>query len=189
MKPLRLGKAIALILLMVPLWAGCSKSAADMYKAEIKKHPNSPKAHIDYAYYLETEGKKYEEAIKEYDAALKLRPGDYLAANNKAHLLFELGNYGEAVKIFLQLAKKNPNRSDVYSNVAMCYHKMKRYDYAYQFYSRALELNPTNKPAVDGMNILKQDIEELQKTAPAVKGSKAPPQPAPGKTPEPAKTK
>lgn len=152
---------LSIIILSCVILTGCSKTALDIYKENVKKHPDNPKAHIDLAYKL-TELKQYESAVAEYDKALKLRPNDFLAANNKGYVLFNMGRYDEALSIFETLAPKNPKDSSIVSNIAMCLKKQKKYNEAYFKYNEALKINPKNPLAKDGLKILREDMKKKQ---------------------------
>jgi len=149
-----------LTIFMGALVVGCQRSTLDMLQQRVDKNPENPKYHEDLAYHLE-ELKRYEEAIEEYDKAIELRPdnNNFLPINNKGTVLYKMGRYEEALGIFQKLRKTNPDRSDLLSNIAMCYHHMEKFDQALKFYIMALESSPKNEPAKKGLEILQQDIE------------------------------
>lgn len=151
---------ISLLVLTGMTSLGCRKSALDVYKENAKKNPNSPKAYNDLAYYLSTELKRYEEAIDAYDKSLELRPGDFMATNNKGQVLYEMGRYQEALDTFNSLLPKYDNNTILHNNIAMCLHKLNKYKEAYLEYKKALDLKPNNPYAQKGVKILEEDMKK-----------------------------
>lgn len=160
---------IALILssfvLVVVLATGCTKSTEDILRDKTVKNPESVEAYNNLGYYLSEIG-KYEEAIEVYNKSLELRPNDFLATNNKGQILYQMQRYQDALDVFKKLVEtEDGKRSDVYSNIAMCYHNMKHFPEAYENYKIALQMSDKNKPAQDGYSLLMSDLKNEGKTA------------------------
>lgn len=147
---------------------GCGpKDNSDYWRSKLKK-ANSESQKLEYmlnlAQALDSE-KRYAEAVKEYDAILatKSKKHFFIAMNNKGFTLFNMGKYEEALPIFQALSANPPDKkfsTSLHSNIAMCYHKMKKYDLALKEYNLALELNAENKNAKVGLGILRQDLQQ-----------------------------
>jgi tetratricopeptide (TPR) repeat protein len=152
---------VVLAVVVAILISGCAKSELQMLKNKVNKSPNEPSTHINLAYYYRNNG-KLNEALQEYDAALKIRPDDFMALMNKGEVLFSLKRYQDALAVFVPLVKKKPNDSVLHNNIAMCYHQMGRIREALAAYNQALKLNPRNEPALKGLEFLKQDIKVIQ---------------------------
>ncbi|MFH1539567.1 MAG: tetratricopeptide repeat protein [bacterium] len=156
----RFALSIAVMFLSCVLLGSCSQKnmRLNILQKNIKKTPNSAKAHNDLAYFYDENG-EYEKAIKEYEKSLEIRPGDFLATNNMGQSYFNLGDYEKAREIFSDLTKKRSKDSRVQSNLAMSYHRLEMYPEAVKHYRKALELSPNNKNAQDGFGILKEEIK------------------------------
>jgi tetratricopeptide (TPR) repeat protein len=76
--------SVLLLLGLLPLCCGCTKSVREHYTA---------------AQFAEQD-KDYTKALAEYEEVLKLVPDDPMANYGKAHALYELQRYAEAKPIF-----------------------------------------------------------------------------------------
>jgi len=183
----RLRLLLPILAVVIIAAAGCNKSRIDILKDKVKKSPDSVAAHNDLAYALSEIG-KYEEALAEYNKSLELRPGDFLASMNKGKVLFDMQRFEESLEVFLPLVEANSDRSDLFSNIAMCYHNMKKYPEAMKYYRRSLELSKTNQPAKDGFNLLLQDLKAAGIDPNSLMGGQpAPQQPEGTEQPAPSK--
>jgi len=151
------------ISLLIVLFAAtsCSNKSVELrlLKREVKKNPNSVQSHNNLAFYYDRYN-ECDKAIEEYKISLQLRPNDFLARNNMAQCYYKLKKYGEALVIFEKLVNEYPENSIIHSNLAMTYHGMGRYDDASLEYQKALEINPNNKPAKDGYEMFKEEIQK-----------------------------
>ena len=189
-------KTLALAALMIfslaaaSLLSGCGPKDAAAYWGKKLENKNLTQEkelemRLNYAYALD-EQKRYDEALKQYDIIIskKVKKYEYIANNNKGNTLYKLERYHDALKNFEALVESRPKDSLLWNNIAHCYHGLKRYDKALEAYNKALALNPQNRPAQEGLNYLKQDMERA-KTQPAEKTDEAAPA---GEKAEPAAT-
>ena len=94
-------------------------------RAAIYKSLNNPKGLID-----------------DYNNAYSLDTSDINILVNKAQVLFVLKQYKLAEKTFKQIAKKKPSTS-IINNIGLCAQKQNKFDEAIQFYSFAIEKEPS----------------------------------------------
>jgi len=69
---------------------------------------------------------KYEQAIKEYDEAIRLDPQLAAAHNNMGSAYFALGRYDLAINAFNQAIQLDPNYGQAHFNLALTYLKLNR---------------------------------------------------------------
>ena len=85
---------------------------------------------------------KYEEAILDYDEAIKLNQldGDYYS--NLGNAKTKLGKYAEAILDHDKAIKLNPQKADYYNNRGNTKAKLDNHEEAIQDYDEAIKLNP-----------------------------------------------
>jgi len=85
---------------------------------------------------------KYDEALKAYDKAIKIKPDDAKAWNNKGVTLDNLGRYDEEFKAYDKAIKINPDYADAWYNKGVTLGNLGRYDEALKAYDKAIEIKP-----------------------------------------------
>jgi tetratricopeptide (TPR) repeat protein len=61
---------------------------------------------------------------------------------NKGLSYYNLGNYEEAINVWKEILKINPQSAIAYNNIGSAYNMMKKWDEAIPYFNKALELNP-----------------------------------------------
>lgn len=113
------------------------------------------------AYQLDREGlqlyrqKKYDDALRKFQAAAALRPADPVILNNLGFLYYAVGRYDDAVTDLQKTLTLDPKRKEAHENLADTYFKMGRRDDARKEYEQFLALSPTNTRADEVKKILK----------------------------------
>jgi peptidoglycan/xylan/chitin deacetylase (PgdA/CDA1 family)/tetratricopeptide (TPR) repeat protein len=116
------------------------------------------------AYELDRQGlelyrqKKYDEALKKFQAAAALRPGDPVIVNNLAFLYYTVGRYDEAVANLQKTLALDPKRKEAHENLADTYFKMGKREDAKKEYQQFLVLDPTSARADE----IKKALQTLQ---------------------------
>jgi len=87
---------------------------------------------------------RHDEAIKQYERTLDLRPNYERAHNNLGDVLVRKGKFDEALKSFQASARLFPNYAVARSNLGVVYEKLGRYDEAVVEYNAALKIEPNN---------------------------------------------
>ncbi len=89
----------------------------------------------------------YEEALRSYDQALKIKPDDDSAWYNRGNALGNLGRYEEAIASFDQALKIKPDEDSAWNNRGLALGKLGRYEEAIASYDKALEFKPDDARA------------------------------------------
>jgi tetratricopeptide (TPR) repeat protein len=122
-----------------------TKLQREYFKKMVDLYPNDERAqNLLGNQYFGTQ--EYEEAIKQYDKALKINPKFSQPYNQLGYAHRFMGNYDEAekaFKVYIKLIPDDPNPYDSYAELLM---KMGRYDESIQNYQKALAIN-SNFPA------------------------------------------
>lgn len=120
----------------------------------LEKHPSGPRAAVPPAatnHYQagKTFGvqKKYEEAIAEFDAALKIAPNMIDATVDRASAYMQLKEFDKAIAGYNQALDFNPNILRAYSFRAYCHLMKKQFAQAVKDYSATLRLDPEDAQA------------------------------------------
>jgi tetratricopeptide (TPR) repeat protein len=90
---------------------------------------------------------KFEEAVKDYDQAIKLKPDLAEAFNNRGTALIKQGKYVEAVKDYDQAIKLKPDYAEAFNNHGTALAKQGKYVAAVKDFDQAIELKPDDAEA------------------------------------------
>jgi tetratricopeptide (TPR) repeat protein len=106
-------------------------------------HDNSTKQVYRMAliYTLELD---FEDAIEEYDKAIKLDPSNPWYHYNKGSVLDELQRHEEAIEEFDKAIELNPSHPRYHNNKGIALRKLHRYQDAIEEYDKAIKLDPSN---------------------------------------------
>ena len=85
-----------------------------------------------------------DEAMADYDQAIKLDPKDVDAYNSRGHTYYTLKQWDLAVPEYKRAIEIDPKFSGGHQNLATTYVELKEYRLALEEYDRALELDPEN---------------------------------------------
>ena len=130
--------------------------AIKWYQQALRANPNSDTSHYNLGVLLH-ESKKYDEALGELDAALKLNPRFDKALYRKARIYAERRGWfdrGKAEKAFESLVAMVPGDCEYLSDYGAYYFNTRRYEKAREIWRRVLQKCPTHKPARDGIDRL-----------------------------------
>ena len=102
--------------------------------------------------------KKYDEAIYNYNEALKFNDKNINIYLNIGIVKLNLKEYIEAIKYFSKVLELNPNYEIAYINRSSCYEKLGQYQDAINDLDKAIELNQYNENAYFYRGVCKQFI-------------------------------
>ena len=89
-------------------------------------------------------GKKHDEALASFNAALTLRPDHLEARRFQAEALFHLGRFAEVVEVFDRYLDAGKPSESVYRGRGLARAELGRYPGAIEDFTKALELKPTS---------------------------------------------
>ena len=112
-----------------------------LWRDVIQKAPGKARAHGNLGSALEAEGRT-EEAIREYQTALKFQPDYYQALNNLGSALVTQGRQDEAIEAFQKTLSLKPDLPTTLYNLGVAYAKQGRLEEAIREYRNALKLKP-----------------------------------------------
>jgi peptidoglycan/xylan/chitin deacetylase (PgdA/CDA1 family)/uncharacterized caspase-like protein len=102
--------------------------------------------------------KKYDEAVKELEQAVKLDPKNATIVNNLGFTLYKLGKFWESIVCFQKAIAIDHQRAIAYLNLADAFVRVGKPKEAKQNYEKFLQLSPTSANADE----VRQRIVELQ---------------------------
>ena len=84
----------------------------------------------------------YDQAILDYNKALKINPRYAEAYNNRGVAYRRKGQYDRAISDYNKALEINPRDAEAYNNRGVAYSNKGQYDQAISDYNEALEINP-----------------------------------------------
>ncbi len=117
------------------------KNELNLWKSTVRTSPEDPKGHNNLAnsYIL---AENYQEAFKELEIAIQLKPNYSDAYHNVGFAYSRSGNTEEAEKYFKLALSHNPKQWQSYHNLGLIYNERKEYMVAADFIKKAIEVNP-----------------------------------------------
>jgi tetratricopeptide (TPR) repeat protein len=103
---------------------------------------------------------QFNEALTAYDFALAINDDDSLTLLQKAHTLFQLENYVEAIEAYKEYAEQSKESLSTNVFIGECYEKLELYDEAIVFYNFTLNEEPENYDALTGIGICLLEKED-----------------------------
>jgi Ca-activated chloride channel family protein len=91
--------------------------------------------------------RKFEEAIKSYQEAIKLKQDFAEAYYHLGDAYFQLAQYKKAIEAYKQAARYRPESPVVYNNIGTSYNKLGEYKKAIEAYKEAIRLSPKEPAA------------------------------------------
>jgi tetratricopeptide (TPR) repeat protein len=125
---------------------------------------HSTTAHLQRGAELEKAG-KFEDAIREHEAALATDPNNVQVHVNLIGLYGRAGNAAKATEHFEAATRLNPGRSDAWYDYGVLLFGERKYAEAEQAYRRALEINPDYAEAHNNLGALYEQQGRLDDAA------------------------
>ncbi len=93
---------------------------------------------------------QYEEAIKDFDEAIRLNPNEYFIYCHRGQAKVLLKQYDEAIKDYNEAIRLSPNHHKLYIQRGSSKALLKQYDEAIKDFDEAIRLNPDNTSLLIG---------------------------------------
>ena len=104
----------------------------------------------------------HEEAIRDYNSALEIRPDDPDTFYNRGIALANLKRYEEALKDYNRALELEPDAPDTLCNRGFTFFKLRSYEEALNDYSRLLKLHPDYTAALCRRGLTYAEIERYE---------------------------
>ena len=112
----------------------------------IEKNPSDFEAHYNLAAMLQAK-EQIEPAIREYEAAVRLRPGDAVANNALGAAWIGAGHAAQGVEYLRTSLRSRPDYFDAHYNLGVALAQQNDYDGAAREFQQALQLQPQDANA------------------------------------------
>jgi tetratricopeptide (TPR) repeat protein len=132
-----------LIVLSILTWWQCGywKNSIILFGQTLKLTRNNAQAYDNLGVALAGKG-KMEEAIDNYNKAIRIAPKEFSLYVNRGAAYASMGHYQMAVHDYTKSIHLEPNNADIYANRGGAYTSMGQFQLAIEDYSKAIYLNP-----------------------------------------------
>jgi len=107
---------------------------------------------------------RYEEALKAYDKAIKLKPNVYSTWFNKFSILFDLDRYEEALKAIDKAIELKPGNANAWFNKGSTFVNLDRYEEALKAIDKGIELKPGNANAWNEKGFILGKLDQYEES-------------------------
>ncbi len=140
------GAAIVLCLALTRQQLGYWKDGETLFRHAIEVTENNYTAHYGLGNALARKGQT-DEAIHQYQEALRLKPDDAEAHNNLGIALAKKGQSDEAIRQYQEALRLRPDYADARCNLGAALEEIGQMDEAIRQYQEALRLKPDDADA------------------------------------------
>ncbi|MDR2095250.1 MAG: tetratricopeptide repeat protein [Treponema sp.] len=130
--------------------------AYNIFRKGLTLDINNPMLHFNYGRALEANG-RFGDAIREYQAALRSKPGWLEPLNNLGIVYFKQGHHNKAISTFTRILGSDPCNAEAHNNMGVVLADQGRTKEAVQNYRQALEADPKYTKAVINLERVLED--------------------------------
>jgi tetratricopeptide (TPR) repeat protein len=105
---------------------------------------------------------QFEEAIKNYEKSISIKP-DYAEAHNNIGIVFKsLGQLDDAIKYYQKAIKINPNFAEAHNNLGNAYRENDALNDAVKCFKQVISINPDLAETHNNLGMALFDLEEFE---------------------------
>jgi tetratricopeptide (TPR) repeat protein len=144
------------------------EQAVQAFQQAVKLDPELAEAHFRLGLGYEALGKRdeaeaeYKKAVENYKKYLEQHDDDAEAHYNLGQTYAGLDQYSDAIREYREATKLKQNDADVYYDLGVAHTKLAQYDAAAAAFSKALEIDPENYRAQDGLDEAKEGVKRVR---------------------------
>ncbi|MEI8344630.1 MAG: tetratricopeptide repeat protein [Candidatus Omnitrophota bacterium] len=98
--------------------------------------------------------KDYNEALRQYESAIRVEPDSFVANNAMGMILIRMGDYPAAQPYLEKAIRLEPDHASAYTNLGMCHYTRGDGATAKRFFEKALELKSDSAEAHNNLGML-----------------------------------
>jgi Tfp pilus assembly protein PilF len=132
------------------------------------KNYDAPMAYYNRGYFYFKTG-KYNEAISDFNNAIRLETDDLRAYQNRGNSFYLKGDLLKAMDDYEYIIKKDPNFIKAYIGKGNIYLDRGDYEKAMKEYDKALKIDQNNLESYNGLGIIYSELKEYDKAINAFK--------------------
>ena len=143
---LRWAVAAALIAVLTSMTAKRNTVWANnvvLWEDAVAKAPAKPRPHFNLGQAYQEAGRT-QDALREYQRTLELKPDFYAAYSNISAILLNQGQFDRARDVLLKLTAQSPDFTEGFINLGVLYIRQRQPDMALEALNRAIEISPDN---------------------------------------------
>lgn len=158
---------------------GKYEAALEEYEAHIKHlNPEMTDAIFSNAYDRKGSAlmllRRYDEAVQEYDVAIRFAPNNTDAICHKESALMQLGKREEAIRVYDRALQINPNILRAHRQRAHALYDLERYEEALTAYKKAQQRDPDGADYIGVIREIERKIAEKKKAEQGAKQDNQP---------------
>jgi tetratricopeptide (TPR) repeat protein len=143
----------------VALKANRLKQAAEAFKKSLSGELRYAHVHNNLGFIYERTG-KYDEAVNQYQLALKINPKLVSPRMNMANTLLKQKRYQEAIESYRQVEKLRPDLAVTNYSLGLAYFKQNQWAKAEKEWMRAIELKPDFSQAQQSLDAVRNKMKD-----------------------------